>query len=25
MRYAYTHGYADPADQRLRCHSGSSR
>jgi DNA-binding NarL/FixJ family response regulator len=21
MRYAYTHGYADPADQRLRCHS----
>jgi DNA-binding NarL/FixJ family response regulator len=25
MRYAYTHGYADPSDQRLRCHSGSSR
>ena len=25
MRYAYTHGYADPADQRLRCHSGSWR
>ena len=30
MRYAYTHGYADRptsgyADQRLRCHSGSSR
>jgi DNA-binding NarL/FixJ family response regulator len=25
MRYAYTHGYADPADQRLRCHSRSSR
>src|SRR5580704_11359534 len=22
MRYAYTHGYADPSDQRLRCHSG---